>query len=513
MREAVEQRRAFTVTALGFAPTVAWLSPDHWSSSTAHELQLVRSVVVEGRVLDSGGRAVAGALVRLACDGRELASAEERDRAPGSHVEFVGDPLTHRMVAIHDGIGLREWRAISDVDGRVTFTELARGRTLVVDIQLGAAIHEITRSIEVHDDESARVEWRLAETTDFHGRLVDQNGNAIDGVTVWLTPARSAATHHSFQIGEGVGRRALADERGAFGFQNVPEGDYFVGPVSLDAETAKELPAVGVRVRISADVEDRELEIRVDRGLFVDGFAIDSAGTPCADAHVVATREDGACIAQGKSELDGEFRLGPLMSGSYFVQASRTSCPCSASLESVSAGGAPILITLEAGSRVSGRATDDEVPAIELEELVVSSVAGPVRTLRAPQRNGGAFAFDVPSSGSYSIAARTRDGRIGVLHEVEVGAGATTAGLEIRLHRGSKLSIQNLHAGTETVLVRDERGACLAALSLLSGESGHVAVPPGHLRIERVRPGGVPTSIEVDMQDSEERQVSLADDD
>ncbi len=125
--------------------------------------------------------------------------------------------------------------------------------------------------------------------------------------------------------------RAVTDERGQFVFNNVPAGDYRVGPIPEvyvlpDAAAG----ATGIPVKVSDGQSTASVELSVVRGGVITGKITDSEGRPVIAERVNLSRVEATGRPQGAvggnrsgAETDdrGIYRLYGLSEGRYVLSA------------------------------------------------------------------------------------------------------------------------------------------------------------------------------------------------
>jgi hypothetical protein len=129
----------------------------------------------------------------------------------------------------------------------------------------------------------------------------------------------------------GAAFRAVTDERGQFVFNNVPPGDYRVGPIPEvymlpDADAA----SIGIRVKVSDGQSSAPVELSVVRGGVITGKITDSEGRPVIAERVNLSRvlatgrprgAEGGNRSGAETDDRGIYRIYGLSEGRYVLSA------------------------------------------------------------------------------------------------------------------------------------------------------------------------------------------------
>jgi len=274
--------------------------------------------VIRGRILLANGRPARRASIQLASSGPARATAADDD---GKYelTELPAD--SYRLSAGKPGYLVLEY-------GQKRAFE--RGRV-----------------IELRDGETAdKIDLTLPASGAVAGRIVDENGDPVEAVTVRLLQLRfSAGRRQALDVGE-TGPRAT-DDTGSFRIYGVPPGDYLVAasltdrllpdpdnraggpPASAPGYATTYYPGVIgvadaqiVRVGLSQEVLDVDFALAQAPTARLSGLAVNALGQPAGVFLARSQRSGGASELprRGISTADGGFRFDNVAPGEYVLQ-------------------------------------------------------------------------------------------------------------------------------------------------------------------------------------------------
>lgn len=170
--------------------------------------------------------------------------------------------------------------------------------------------------------EERRLDLELMPGKTLRGRLVNQHGSPVQAHEVWLKKrGGDLSTRHCFQAEEPVLASTLTDQEGCFTFDDLPSGDYWVGPApvlsGLDPEGGDRAAPVAEPVFVPESGTIGDLELAAYQGLFIQGRVMDRDGKPACNAIVECSPANGAVCHKAFTESDGSFVLGPLVPGLF----------------------------------------------------------------------------------------------------------------------------------------------------------------------------------------------------
>ncbi len=458
---------ALRIDSLGFGPVLLILEGAHERAEQAVTLVLWRSAALEARVVDASGAAIVGATVSVSCAAHALARPE------GAYI-YAPDI---------------SWSAETGAKGTSTIEGLAADAPLALTVQRGGE-QLFKSSVPLTLKPGERREWtcRVGGGARVFGALLDQDGTAVANQEIWLANQAAGLPDALcyFDIGQGFVQRATTDLSGRFEFANVPEGAWWVGPGPLSASAAMDETAVSSVARnfaIVAGELEKEVDLRVQRGLYIQGRVVLPGGNRAPQVQVLALSEDPAGYLQRESAMDGSFKLGPLLPGGFRLMAQAPVGFADSPYVVARAGDQGVVITLSMACRIRVRAVDESSAESAIASFWVRA-REPLKWGRGAEpmdRSSAAAGLEVSGmpAGIYDISARTEDGRVGLLHAVEVRGGAQPQEFSVRVAPGARLRLRLEGRAQSLPFLVLSDGMMMAMDGLQPGASRLVFVPAG----------------------------------
>jgi 5-hydroxyisourate hydrolase-like protein (transthyretin family) len=267
----------------------------------------------------------------------------------------TGKPLsvaTLRLVRWEGGRGAQSSRP-TDTDGRFAFTDLLPGSYQLsaaaegygyVGLDFGQRLPtEPGRRIELGDGQQFdKADFALSRTGAIEGRLVDEFGDPMPGVTVQIARVMFAAGKRRLMpVSGGPIATRPTDDLGQFRVFNLSPGDYYVlalsGPFAGADDPSGFAPTYFPGTRVATQAQPVHVgyadEVRgVSFGLVpasmgtVAGSVVDAAGQPSGGATVLLLQTTGGDVramimARLGTAADGAFSFRNVAPGSYVIQA------------------------------------------------------------------------------------------------------------------------------------------------------------------------------------------------
>ncbi len=332
------------------------------------EIRVETGRVLEGRVVDTGGRPVARAPVSA------LPEDAAAPRSGGSGFMTTADDGSFRIVGLRDVPHLLIAHPPQERDGALTIARVhgARPGGQPVEIVLDAGL-----SID--------------------GVVRGPAGAPLESGTVRAEPLDAASDPEPVSW---RGGRIGAD--GRFTIRGLRAGAYRLRLFGWGADLRPALGVLGGPTRPpslllaggeSVDAGSRNLVLRADPGLHVRGRVLDEQGDAVAGAQVWVRPPTGEDTILVYSGADGAFDVCGLEPGvGYFVEAYRAGLR-PAKLSGVAAGQAPCLLRMELGLAATGRILDaDGAPVARARVELVPVDAPDVFQVRGGETDAdGAF--------------------------------------------------------------------------------------------------------------------------
>jgi protocatechuate 3,4-dioxygenase beta subunit len=272
-----------------------------------------------------GTATIRGHIVRT--DGPPLARAEVRLASS----EKAGPP----RIATTDQSGAYEFTALPA--GRYTLTAIKTG---YVSLEFGQRrAFEAGQVIQIKAGETReRVDVALPRHGAITGRIVDENGEPLEGVSISVNEVRSVGGRRRLVILPGVPARQT-NELGRFRVYGLPPGDYAVRaeiaqagsddgrgyPVTYFPGTTHSAEAQRIRIGLSEEVSNVDFAVAPVRTARITGGTFTSAGEPFeGGVQMRPTWRSTGTVAEavgGRPLPDGGFEFPNVPSGEYVIQA------------------------------------------------------------------------------------------------------------------------------------------------------------------------------------------------
>ena len=455
------ERTRLAVSHAGFATTSVTVARGWESPEAPWVFRLHALSSLEGRVLDLAGQPVAGVEVAL------RVPAEESEIPPG-----MGGGVR----------GNRRRRGITDERGLVLFDELPSLAPIQVDLffEESELVAEPER-VTLRPGERRRVEWTRDQRGAIAGVVVDQSGNPVGDLRLLFAPRRFPLKHRRFTPSEWAGVRSLrTDELGRFRFEGLALGGWWVGP----ADQTEAYP-LAQPVSLTSAAPEVERTFEVTLGLYIEGQILHADGSPVEEGQWVTAK--GSATLHCESEEEGYFRLGPVADETYLVRA-EAGFPGSsrerAFAPAVSARpGEPIVLRWERseGASLAGRLPD--LAGARAEVAVYRDSDG---FIRMQGSDALSFRFGGLDAGNYHIIARSSDGRVGFVSDVELAQGEHRTGIALGMGAGARLRFVTIGtpgaSGSPPFVKVFQHGALIGHQTFLREHL--LWVPPGDLVVE-----------------------------
>jgi hypothetical protein len=439
-------------------------------------------------------------VIRLSESAHLNALAVARDGTP---LEGVRVRLTTKPWHVAQSMGPEVWARLDDLewscrtgpDGRCSI-ELPAFTPLALEYEKeGLFERSESDPITLDPGEVREVVCHIGSGAAIAGRLMEEGGEGIEGVELWLVPAEADVPRYLRSYDEPAAS-TTTDRTGRFELTDVAEGAWWVGPAPGGA-----FPTRAEVVDVAGGVADRELLLVVPRDLFIEGHVVDDSGAPLARVHVSLTKEGEQVWVDDETDEDGLFAIGPVARGTFDLRAwSALTDHVRSGAIPVAAGDDEVRVELHLGGRLAGKLVG-EATGLPVRGQVLLTVAGDGDSIWSwswPDE-AGKFEFTGLEAGLYNLAASTDRQEFVFQEGILVEAGAAPTEVELEARPGATLRLR--YEGDQT----------RAGFSVRLGE---VIVAAGH--IERgtwsstVVPAAVPVECHLGGEEPEVHELTLA---
>ncbi len=450
--------------ATGYARAVFVVAKGHEDPTDPLIVRLSRAAALEAIVRDRAGAPIPGVQIVLSTDSYRLQQA------------------SFSMLDFYSGADLR-WGGSTDPDGWTTILDLLPHVPLRVSAQAeGYPPRDESEPLELEPGELRRIELVLGAGATITGSLVDERGAPIVNRAMWRMLAEIREPRMFNEHAEPA-QKANTDADGRFRFEAVPRGTWWIGPAPNTQGAPDDVPPAAQVVVVIDELSETEIEVRVQRGLFLSGRVFDPSGHPAKDLHVTAFRTfGGMTVADSHTNDDGEFSIGPLVAGNWTLVADWNADPHStAEPVLVEAGRTGIVLQLCAGGSITGEVVDRDTG--ERCECELTASNGDPHSSRGTSSRDGTIRLDGLLPGTYTISARARDGRMGIQRGIVVQDGARAEEVRLEVSQGAALVLR-YEGPAENVSCRITSEGFMLEWTFLRGDQAlTVMVPPGKIEV------------------------------
>lgn len=369
----------------------------------------------------------------------------------------------------------------TDRNGVVAFEQLAPGLPFRGIVRRpGAPDHVELDSITLSPGERRSVTWRLDASHEIRGLVLDENGGVVPGQRLWLDRAgEETAKFLLFYDVTGSRRTTVADAAGAFRFSGVEVGRWWLAPASAPpdvADPAKDPVPVGQLVVVTDSESSTHVDLRLQRGLTIEGRIVGPDGVTPAEGTAMATRWKERKLVQAPRKSDAtRFVIGPLHAGTWTVSAVGGAGTARSEPVDIEAGTKEVVLRLRQSASIAIRVLDASGDPVGSASVLVSFDTG---WIAYPTKPDGVAEFRNLTPGTSTVSCSLPDGRWAARPDVLLEGGQSPA-FDLTLEQGVRGRITRASSGAPTEVLILHRGALLASLQLGSEESVDVTLPIG----------------------------------
>ncbi len=357
------------------------------------------------------------------------------------------------------GDGMAEWAAKADPTGTYRLANLPS--RVPFELELRSEKETLFRppdSLGLEPGESRRIAWSIGAGCTLRGILLDQLDHPVAQRLLWLTrraqagpPGEGFCFYYNGDQ-EKVVQSTRTDTTGAFRFDDVPAGEWWLGPspsrtnwweIEPD-EARQEVVEKAAYVKIPADVIDHRVTLHVERGLLIRGRVVDFQGEPVKfPCSLRAEWRDGHGFLQVKSNVECRFTLGPVAAGEYEITAGGSHGLADSLPVTAKAGSEDVLLVLRQGGVISGVviAIGQTQETTLAYYWITRPTADPFFLMWSQTDEAGDFSAGGLLPGVYDICAATPDGLIGITRGLEVHAGEDLRDVRVEMIPGAHLRL------------------------------------------------------------------------
>jgi len=255
------------------------------------DIALARPVELSGAVVDEQAKPIAGARVSLMAL-----------RSSGVRAHYVDEPLARALFATEtDEAGRFRFEMLS-ADWQVDFVIEADGYATLRTQHLPDSLYTM------YVPGQAGIRFVMRPEARIRGKVVSEtDGAPLAGIEVRVGRTETGVAY-GFES-------ATSDADGAFSFRGIPDGEYWVGPATLNVpDTGWAGWPVSIRTKAGETTEGVKLELTRGGMFAVD--VDDSAGRPIEGAGLTVFGREGSRLAQGRTDATGLWKVR-LPAGAY----------------------------------------------------------------------------------------------------------------------------------------------------------------------------------------------------
>jgi len=381
------------------------VSLDDGQFATDVDFAVVMGHRIRGRLVDTEGRQVTGAMVMAAPN------------------PYVSDETMVNDLAADDGafelcFGFRQTAQFLFACTVPVFG--AQGDMLASDVH---------GPVSPSTDGSPEIELVMYPTARISGVVVDARGLAVADVLVVPGAERQSGFIQAWEAGR-------TDSDGAFSLVGLPAGSYRLGLLSPEGgqSTSPRPPYGSIELAHGQVVEG--LKLVLDRGLAVSGRVSDEMGNPVVGAYIRCAE------GQARSKEDGAYTLTGLTAGQYTLKVDHEQY-VDVSREHVSAGQSGIDFRMKRRGAIEGRVIDAvtgrpiaEFQVLHFPEIFTPFAPGWERNLVSQVDENGAFHIPDVRPGRVTVVARARGYLQASVEVPYVAPAETVSDVVLRLEKG-----------------------------------------------------------------------------
>ncbi|MFT7486001.1 MAG: RNA polymerase sigma-70 factor (ECF subfamily) [Candidatus Paceibacteria bacterium] len=378
------------------------------------------------------------------------------------------------------------WTAEVDSAGHYQLDGLNAGAEfsarLLVD---GVVARELPGTLVLENNEIRSIDWVLDDGASVSGQIRDQFGEPLPDVKIWLRSAQRKADRRLFSFDRPDVSTSTSDSTGHFKFEDVPSGDWLIGPGAVEQGPGARVAPWAVHIRVEPGMKRTQLLLQGVRDLSIKGRVLDFDGRPVANCSVTVDCERSG-TRRVRSNSEGHFVAIGLLDESYTFSAGGIGAGHARSNSiTTKPGGQEALLVLGPSGSIRGRVLGIQGTNVRGAALISSRdfVDSDEGWTRVSVRLDGYFALDGLTPGQYDVFVKLKDGRCGLLSDHKVVASELEDEVQIKLGEVAQLELST-DEGVEWASYELFIGRALVAVGSCDEQGGEAhLVPPGQLEV------------------------------
>jgi hypothetical protein len=382
------------------------------------------------------------------------------------------------------------WSAVPSAAGLVLFAGLPPGELLTLELD-GIDYQRLLEhpSVRLDPGESRTIDLRRGMGGTLEGTLRDPEGRPHERAELWLAPREGEndfpREFHDFEASRA--RATETDGAGRFRFDDVPDGDWWVGPSPRTDCLAPREPVSLLHGRA-----DRALELVATGGMYIEGRVVSWRSNPVTSGGVHARLQGHWKTAFAELDKAGAFRLGPLYPGRYslLVKPGRLDPDGSGDSDpvEVDAGARDLVVICPLGARLIARADPSFGASGEsLHYLLTRIGERGEHDIVSPRREApeGVISCGSLPGSRYNLYAWTSQGRFAIVRGIELEPGVTLPEIPLVLSAGGVVRVHCRNMGSRGAFVSVTHSNVLVGKgSPRETRTFEFNVPPGRVHVE-----------------------------
>lgn len=534
----VEDLPSFTAGHPPLGPVV-WFKAAGFSTRYVHSYEesiagaqlvsLLRNARLDVFVVDAAGQPLEGVLVRVST----VAAAEVAARVARAEAESEGGARAFGFTSMTEaqanpgirppGAGMVQRRE-TDSGGYAAFEDLPANEALVIEARAdGALLVKHPGALKLPPGTLESLTLTAPARHDLRGRVVDaETGEPLANLPLWAFRHGPLDGMNPGPMTTTVGRPTVeltSGPAGQFELEDVLEGVWYIGPAHDHVDqmrAAERLSKAAHGIHAGPGLVLDDIELRLNRGLFVAGIVIDDAGQPVADVGIryQSQTAPGAGQVEHVGE-DGTFRFGPLEPGVGFLSMAFSRDGLRMEHLPVSVGDLNVTVRMTHPNKTSAglelELVDSAGQLLKIHGIIVSRggrfIVEKSMSLAPPP----AVRVNVEGSEPVDVCVTSREGPIAMRLGLQLGAPGES--LKYTLVAQPSASLRLSYTGTQefvNVFLLKDGAFCAGAASPHPGQTVVRRVPTGTITLRTGAPDG-PVRETFFLNAGDERELEIDD--